>query len=156
MIGWFMDLVSTGLATLVAYGGLALAVLAWGVRFHPAVRWPLTEGVILVFGGALFLSAWNLSALHHDRQVEVDRLHAVVAEQARQRELAIRVAKQAQDQARHRAADLADLQETIDDYESALAAGTASACPADPDYASRMLGIRIGPAGKAGAATSRN
>lgn len=158
MTGWLLAQIGYGLTTVLAYGGLAAAPALILARFaFPNLpRWLV--GALSTGGSiaAIIVSTWNFSALHHDRQVEVDRLQAVVAEQARQREVAERIAKQAQDQARHRAADVADLQETIDDYESALAAGTASTCPDDPDYASRMRRIRIGPAGNAGSVTSRN
>lgn len=136
-----LSAIGVGIATLLAYGGALGAIVAWAARIHPAVPRALSEAVVYVLIG---VSVWHFSGLSHDRQREVDRLEAVIAEQVRQRKAAEDVMRRAQAIAALRIDEARNLQETVNDYANALAAGDASACPADPAYSRRMHAIRIG------------
>ncbi|MBO6759256.1 MAG: hypothetical protein JJ902_23235 [Roseibium sp.] len=144
-----MDLIGAGFDVVVAYGGAAGAVLVFLARFHPAVPgWASTAAVIALTA----VSSWFFSARHHDRQADIDqlqkdnqRLSAVIQEQARQREAAERLAARMATAARDRMMEADTLRRQVDDYETALAAGTVAACPGDAAYERRMRAIPIHP-----------
>lgn len=153
MIGLLQEavafMVSAGQQAL-AVGAFALSVLSWGARFHPAVKWPLTEAAILVFGAALAVASWNASAVRHDRGAELKRAQRdlkrwqeAAAKQAEQRAEYEAIADRQRALAMSRAEDLQKMQETVDDYAEALAAGNGVPCPADDAYSRAMRSIRI-------------
>lgn len=155
MLGFLWDalsLIGSALQFVFAAGALAVAVLAWGIRFHPQVRLSLIlqEVAVLAFGAAMAVSGWGWSAIHHDRQAELEearreaeRLQAVITEQARQRTEYEAVSIRQTVLAQQRAEDLQNMQETVDDYEEALASGGAGACASDDAYSGSMRAIRI-------------
>ncbi len=160
-MGWIAAAIGIGLATLAAYGAAlgALAALALALALPlvlraypliPGVLTGLSRGVLVGVGVALAaLSAWHFSALSHDRSSEMRRLQAVIAEQERQREAAEAIAARAQEAAADRIRIAETLQEQVNEFERAIAAGEVASCPDDPGYRRRMRRIHIG-----GAATS--
>ncbi len=158
MTGWIADQVGF-LSNFLKVGGvagaLALSVICWGARFHSVVRWPFTEAAILAFGGFLSIAAWMASGLEHDRTAELKRTQRelvrwqeVAMEQAAQRERYQGVARRQMHLAQNRAFALKNMQEIVDEYEDALASGSAGACAADNAYSRAMQSIRIsGPEG---------
>ncbi len=159
-MGWIAGAIGIGLATLAAYGAAlgALAALALALalplvlRAYPLIPGMLTgvaRGVLVGAGVALAaVSAWHFSALSHDRTNELRRLQTVIAEQARQREAAEAIAARAREAAADRVRIAETLQEQVNEFERAIAAGEVAPCPDDPGYRRRMRRIHIGGAAK--------
>jgi len=140
-LGWARDLIGVSFLMIGAYGGLAGAGAGFLARFHPAA--PAAVSRLAVLACAV-VSSWSFSGLHHDRQAELEAAHKnlSLARAALAHEQLVR--RLAQEQARARADQAEDLQDQVDDYANALAAGTAARAPADDDYERRMRAIRIG------------
>ncbi|MEP4031210.1 hypothetical protein [Roseibium polysiphoniae] len=139
-LAWLSDLIGSGLAVLLAYGGLAGATVAFAARLDPRMSKMLSSVVSVAL---LCVSVWNFSAIHHDRRVEVDRLQGVVAAMAKQAAEWRKEAKHQQELAAERLENNAQLQGQIDDYDDALATGTVGACDTDDEYLRRMRAIRF-------------
>lgn len=139
-LAWLSDLIGAGLVMLLANGGLAGAVVAFLARFDPRVPAWLSSSLSAAL---LCVSVWHFSALHHDRQVEVDRLQAEIVSMAKQAAEWRKVARHQQELAAARLENNAQLQEQIDDYDDALATGAVGACDADDDYLRRMRAIQF-------------
>ncbi|MEO9648474.1 hypothetical protein [Roseibium sp.] len=139
-LAWLSGLIGFGLAVLLAYGGLAGAAVAFASRLDPRIPKTLSGVLTVAF---LCVSVWNFSAIHHDRQLEIDRLQGVVAAMAKQAAEWRRVAQHQQKLAAARLENNAQLQEQIDDYDDALATGAVGACDADDEYLRRMRAIRF-------------
>jgi hypothetical protein len=153
MLGFLADVwgVVSGLAqVLLAGGAVALAFVAYGARFHPAVPAPGRELLVLGFGACLAASAFLGSGIYHDRAAELqqaqrdlERWQRVAEKQAEQRQRYQDIARRQMQLAQDRAFALQNMQEIVDDYEDALASGGAGACAADDAYGRAMRSIRI-------------
>ncbi|MBS8259713.1 hypothetical protein DYI23_05730 [Roseibium polysiphoniae] len=139
-LAWLSDLIGFGLAVFLAYGGLAGATIAFASRLDPRTPKRLSSVLSVAL---LCVSVWNFSALHHDRQAEVDRLQAVIVSMAKQAAEWRKVARHQQELAAARLENNALLQEQIDDYDVALATGAVGACDADDEYLRRMRAIQF-------------
>ncbi|KZL17270.1 hypothetical protein [Pseudovibrio sp. WM33] len=141
MIDLISSFISTGIETLLAYGALVGAVLAFVARFEPRTpNWLST----LATTALLCVSVWFFSALHHDREAEVAQLkadnsaltrvaaaHKVISEQASKNNLLDRIQQ------------LSSVEEKVRDYELELERGKIAACPPDPAYLSRMRALQF-------------
>lgn len=135
------------LLNLVAVGGLvgagAVVVLKWTRRVPAWLASVLVPVLIAASVGSYFFMRGQES---ERVRTERARLEAVIAEQARQRAAAEKIAENARARAVEREQERDALQGKVDAYETGLASGRAKHCPDDddPTYRRSMRSIRIG------------
>ncbi len=140
MINLISSFITVGMNALLAYGGLAGAVLAFVARYDPRVpNWLST----LTVTSLLSVSVWHLSALHHDREAEVAQLKANYNALSRITAAHKAISEQANESLLERIQQLGTLEEKVRDYELELERGKVAACPADPAYLSRMRALKF-------------
>jgi hypothetical protein len=140
MINLIAAFVSTGIETLLAYGALVGALLAFIARFEPRTpNWFSS----LITTALLCVSVWFFSALHHDREAEVAQLKADNNALTRVATAHKIISEQASKSLLDRVQQLSSVEEKVRDYELELERGKISACPPDPAYLSRMRALQF-------------
>ncbi|KZK96347.1 hypothetical protein PsAD5_02534 [Pseudovibrio sp. Ad5] len=140
MIGLIASFISVGVVTLIAYGALAGAALAFLARFDPRTPdWLST----LVAVSSLCVSVWHFSALHYDQEAEVVQLRADYKALTRLTAAHKIIAEQANASLLERIQQMRELEEKVRDYELELARGTIAACPSDPAYLNWMRSLKF-------------
>ena len=136
MINLLAAFLTTGLDTLLAYGALSGAVLAFIARFDPRIPGWLSATATTAL---LCVSVWYLSALHHDREADLAQLKADYNALTRVAAVHKVISQQASESLLDRLRQVGVLEEKVRDYELELQRGRVAACPSDPAYLERML-----------------
>lgn len=140
MMSLIASFISVGFETLLAYGALVGAVLAFVARFEPRTpNWLST----LATTALLCFSVWFFSALHHDREDAVVQLKARYDALLRISVAHEIISKQANETLLERIQQIETLEEKVRDYELELERGKVSACPSDPAYLRRMRSFKF-------------
>ncbi|MGH0004063.1 hypothetical protein ACQU0X_28665 [Pseudovibrio ascidiaceicola] len=140
MIALIASFISVGIDTLLAYGALVGAVLAFLARFDPRTPSWLSS---LTTTALLCVSVWFFSALHNDREAEVAQLKADNSALRRVATAHQVISEQASEGLLDRIQQLSSLEKKVRDYELELERGKIAACPPDPAYLSRMRALQF-------------
>jgi len=143
-MNYIIEYFQAGWWVFVAYAGLLLAGGTWlAIRLRRIPGW-LGEVIIMVcIGASLYSFGWTEGRNNYKETREIERLREVVAIQAKQREEAELIARRELQRALERAAENEILQQKVEEYETLIANGTASSCPADDAYTRSMLNIKV-------------
>ena len=140
MIDLISSFISTGIETLLAYGALAGAVLAFAARFEPRTpKWLSTHATTAL----LCVSVWHFSALHHDREADIAQLKADYNALTRVAAAHKVISQQANKSLLDRLQQVGALEAKVRDYELELQKGRVAACPSDPAYLRRMHALQF-------------
>ncbi len=140
MISLLAAFITTGIDSLLAYGALAGAVLAFAARLEPRTpKWLSTYTTTAL----LCVSAWYFSALHHDREADIAQLRADYKALTRITAAHKVISQQANDSLLDRLRQVGALEEKVRDYEFELQRGRIATCPSDPAYLERMHALQF-------------